>query len=71
MLVEKTTNYENGLPQAQSELAKGALKDPYIFDFITFRDDMLEVEFEKELVKQITKLLLELGSGFAFLGKQY
>lgn len=71
VLVEKTTNYENSLPQVQSELAKGALKDPYIFDFITFRDDMLEVELEKELVKQITKLLLELGSGFAFVGNQY
>ena len=71
MLVEKTTNYEKNLPKIQSTLAKGILKDPYIFDFITFRDDMLEVELEKELVKQVTKLLLELGSGFAFVGNQY
>lgn len=71
MLVEKTTNYEKNLPKIQSTLAKGILKDPYIFDFITFRDDMLEIELEKELVKQVTKLLLELGSGFAFVGNQY
>ncbi len=71
VLVEKTTNYEKNLPKIQSTLAKGILKDPYIFDFITFRDDMLEVELEKELVKQVTKLLLELGSGFAFVGNQY
>lgn len=71
VLVDKTTNYEKNLPKIQGELAKATLKDPYIFDFITFRDEMLEVELEKELVKQITKLLLELGSGFAFVGNQY
>ena len=71
VLVEKTTNYEKNLPEIQSALAKATLKDPYVFDFITFRDDMIEIELEKELVKQITKLLLELGAGFAFLGNQY
>ncbi len=71
VVVEKTTNYEKNLSKIQSALAKGALKDPYIFDFITFRDDMIEIELEKELVKQITRLLLELGSGFAFVGNQY
>jgi len=71
VLVNKTTNYEKSLSSPQSVLAKGVLKDPYVFDFITFRDDMVEIELEKELVKQITKLLLELGSGFAFLGNQY
>ncbi len=71
VLVEKTTNYEKNLPEIQSTLAKAALKDPYVFDFITFRDDMIEIELEKELVKQITKLLLELGAGFAFIGNQY
>jgi predicted nuclease of restriction endonuclease-like (RecB) superfamily len=71
VLVEKTTNYEKNLSRIQGILAKEILKDPYNFDFITFREDMLEVEFEKELVKQVTKLLLELGSGFAFVGNQY
>lgn len=71
VLVEKTTNYEKNLSKTQSTLAKGILKDPYNFDFITFREDMLEVQLEKELVKQVTKLLLELGSGFAFVGNQY
>ncbi len=71
VLVEKTTNYEKNLPETQSRLAKGILKDPYNFDFITFREDMLEIQLEKELVKQVTKLLLELGSGFAFVGNQY
>lgn len=71
VLVEKTTNYEKNLSEIQSKLADGILKDPYNFDFITFREDMLEVQLEKELVKQVTKLLLELGSGFAFVGNQY
>lgn len=70
-VADKTTNYEKNLPASQSRLAQGILKDPYNFDFITFREDMLEVELEKELVKQITKLLLELGAGFAFVGNQY
>jgi len=71
VLVEKTTNYKKNLSEIQSKLADGILKDPYNFDFITFREDMLEVQLEKELVKQVTKLLLELGSGFAFVGNQY
>jgi hypothetical protein len=47
------------------------LKDPYIFDFIEYRKGMVEREIENELVKNITKLLLELGTGFAFVGNQY
>ena len=47
------------------------MKDPYIFDFIPFKEDMLEREIEQALVKDVTKLLLELGTGFAFLGNQY
>ena len=47
------------------------MKDPYIFDFIPFKTDMLEREIEEALVKDVTKLLLELGTGFAFLGNQY
>lgn len=44
------------------------MKDPYIFDFIPFREDMVERDIERALVQDVTKLLLELGTGFAFLG---
>ncbi len=47
------------------------LKDPYVFDFIAFEEDMKEKDIEKQLVKKITNFLLELGSGFAFIGNQY
>ena len=47
------------------------MKAPYIFDFITFSEDMVERDIENALAKDITKLLLELGTGFAFLGNQY
>lgn len=67
----KTTNYDKCLPNPQSELAEQTLKDPYIFDFINYREGMAEREIENELVKNITKLLLELGTGFAFVGNQY
>jgi len=67
----KTTNYGKRLPSPQSELAEQTLKDPYIFDFIEYRKGMVEREIECELVRNITKLLLELGTGFAFVGNQY
>ena len=47
------------------------MKDPYIFDFIPFKEDMIERDIEWALVQDVTKLLLELGTGFAFLGNQY
>jgi hypothetical protein len=55
----------------QSELALQTIKDPYIFDFITMKNGMIEREVENELVQNLTKLLLELGAGFAFVGQQY
>jgi len=67
----KVSNFESKLPAHQSELALQTMKDPYIFDFIPFREDMVERDIEKALVKEITALLLELGTGFAFLGNQY
>lgn len=70
-LAEKISNFENRLPAPQSELAAQTMKDPYIFDFIPFREDMLERDIERALVQDVTKLLLELGTGFAFLGNQY
>ena len=70
-IAAKATNYGKRLPSPQSELAEQTLKDPYIFDFIEYRKGMVEREIENELVKNITKLLLELGTGFAFIGNQY
>jgi predicted nuclease of restriction endonuclease-like (RecB) superfamily len=67
----KTTNYTEKLAKPNSDLALETLKDPYIFDFITMREDMNERDIESQLVKKITKFLLELGSGFAFIGNQY
>lgn len=70
-IAEKISNFETRLPLPQSELAIQTMKDPYIFDFIPFKEDMLERDIENELVKKVTALLLELGTGFAFLGNQY
>lgn len=67
----KVTNFDKLLPAPQSELATQIMKDPYVFDFIPFREDMLERDIENALIKQITAFLLELGTGFAFLGNQY
>lgn len=70
-VAEKVTNFERRLPASQSELATQTMKDPYIFDFIPFKEDMVERDIERALVQDVTKLLLELGTGFAFLGNQY
>ena len=71
VIANKKTNFENRLASPQSELAVQTMKDPYVFDFIPFREDMVERDIEQALVQDITKLLLELGTGFAFLGNQY
>ena len=68
---EKISNFESHLAAPQSELAVQTMKDPYVFDFIPFKEDMVERDIEEALVKDVTKLLLELGTGFAFLGNQY
>ncbi len=70
-LANKISNFEKRLPSPQSELAIQTMKDPYIFDFIPFAEDMRERDIEQALVKDVTRLLLELGTGFAFLGNQY
>lgn len=54
-----------------SDLAQQTLKDPYIFDFMTMSKPFQEKDIEKQLMAHITKFLLELGKGFAFLGQQY
>ena len=70
-IADKINNFDHRLLTPQSELATQTMKDPYIFDFIPFKEDMLERDIEQALVKDVTKLLLELGTGFAFLGNQY
>jgi predicted nuclease of restriction endonuclease-like (RecB) superfamily len=65
------TNFEQKLPSPQSDLAQQALKDPYIFDFLSLTEKYQEKELEAALTGHITKFLLELGAGFAFVGRQY
>lgn len=65
------TNFESTLPPLQSDLAKEITKDPYNFDFLTMTEGYKEKELEDALCENITKFLLELGSGFAFVGRQY
>jgi len=65
------TNFETRLPSPHSELAHETLKDPYLFDFLGLGDDAHEREIENALVRHITRFLLELGTGFAFIGRQH
>lgn len=64
------TNFAETLPIPQGDLAQQTLKDPYVFDFLTMRDNFDERELENALVKDITRFLLELGTGFAYVGHQ-
>ena len=64
-------NFESILPKLQSDLAEQTLKDPYIFDFVNLTGKVLELDLEEALVKHITHFLLELGVGFAYIGRQY
>ena len=68
---KKISNFKNKLPSPQSELALETMKDPYIFDFIDLKEDAKEKDLEDALINNITKVLLELGKGFAFVGHQY
>jgi predicted nuclease of restriction endonuclease-like (RecB) superfamily len=70
-LPKKTSNFQKRLKPPQSDLAEQTMKDPYMFDFIQYREGMIENEIRAELVSNITGLLLELGTGFAYVGKQY
>jgi predicted nuclease of restriction endonuclease-like (RecB) superfamily len=65
------SNFQNTLPEQQAKLAQQILKDPYNFDFLTLQQNVQELEIEKSLTEHITKFLLELGRGFAFIGRQY
>lgn len=65
------SNFQLTLPDPQSELAIQTLKDPYVFDFLTMTKPFHEKDIEDQLLSHITKFLLELGKGFAFIGRQY
>lgn len=64
-------NFHATLPPPQSDLAEQVLKDPYIFDFLTLAEPFRERELELALLAQVEKFLLELGQGFAFVGRQF
>ena len=64
------TNFAVALPKPQSDLAKQTLKDPYIFDFLSMTSEYNERDLEKSLIEHITQFLLELGAGFAYIGRQ-
>jgi predicted nuclease of restriction endonuclease-like (RecB) superfamily len=64
------TNFETCLPAPQSDLARNTLKDPYLFDFLGVGAEADEREVESALVRHISRFLLELGAGFAFVGRQ-
>jgi len=66
-----TSNFGRSLPAPQSNLARQLLKDPYNFEFLTVQQDAEERAIEKGLVDHIQRFLLELGAGFAFVGRQY
>ena len=68
---QAASNFAKALPAPQSELVQQSLKDPYVFDFLTLQADAVERDIENQLVSHITRFLLELGKGFAFLGRQY
>ncbi len=71
LIENKVTNFDKTLTKPNNEKVKVLLKDPYIFDFITADKTLKELDIENELTTNITKLLLELGNGFAFIGRQY
>jgi predicted nuclease of restriction endonuclease-like (RecB) superfamily len=64
------SNFANTLPAVQSDLAQQIIKDPYNFDFLSMRDRYNERELENNLIEHISSFLLELGAGFAYVGKQ-
>lgn len=70
-IAKKVTNFPTTLPDMQSDLAIQTMKDPYLFDFISLKGKVKELEIEKAMIDKIKKVLIELGKGFAFVGEQY
>ena len=67
---QTANNFEAALPPADSDMASQIFKDPYVFDFLGTADTRRERELEKKLMEHLEKFLLELGQGFAFVGRQ-
>lgn len=65
------SNFKKTLPEPQSDLAQQTIKDPYTFDFLNMTQPYNERDIENQLVEHISKFLLELGKGFAYVGRQY
>lgn len=63
-------NFSSTLPDEYSDLAQQTIKNPYIFDFLSFNEEMKEKELEKALIQHLKKFMLELGKGFAYVGNQ-
>lgn len=64
------TNFKDTLPSVQSDLAQQTIKNPYVFDFLSFSEEIKERELEKALIQHLKKFMLELGKGFAWVGNQ-
>lgn len=65
------SNFANVLPTPQSDLAQAMTKDPYNFDFLTIQENYNEKELKDALMANVQSFLLELGMGFAFVGREY
>ena len=65
------TNFKTSLPAIHSDLANALLKDPYNFEFITLSEQVKEKDLEQKLIQHISQFLLELGKGFAYMGRQF
>jgi predicted nuclease of restriction endonuclease-like (RecB) superfamily len=65
------TNFKDTLPEIDSDLANALMKDPYNFDFLRFSTKIKERDFEQKLIENISSFLLELGKGFAYMGRQF
>lgn len=65
------TNFEITLPESNTDLARQLLKDPYCFDFVQLTERYNEKELKYELVKNVEHFLLEMGNGFAYMGREY
>ena len=66
-----SNNFTNALSMVNSDLVNNTLKDPYIFDFISLKNNYKEMELEQAMLEKIKNVLLELGKGFTFVGNQY
>ena len=66
-----SNNFKTALPDINSDLANNMIKDPYVFDFLTLKENYKEKELEQAMIGKIKDVLIELGKGFSFVGNQY